>query len=1082
MTDKPRLIEVAFPLKQASLASVHEKNVRHGHISTLHIWPARRPLAACRAALLATLLPDPGDPVKRAELLNKIGGKVTTKYVNETDADGREVAEKKDVLEGGILAWGNESDDAMNDFRAAIHAEFPDGSPRVLDPFAGGGAIPLEAMRLGCRVTASDLNPVAWFILKSTLDYPQRFAGQKWPLPEFARQWPDFIEDFLGGKVRKRKGAKRAHFTDSHQPQLDPAKISPDAEAPSEKTSACFDGTLNEATLAWHVRAWGRWVLERARGDLAARYPEHGGEPTVAYLHARTARDKITTARIPLLKTFWLCKKAGKRAALLPVPLADRSGVEFRLLGERELANPAGVIAENPQLADWEVNPETLPSFLGRGTMNRSGVWCPASGRPGMIALTMNDLRRQGQQGLLGMQMTAVVVEATVGKKTRKRYRLPTDEELRATIVEQEELDEVFDEIPFGIPNEPTPAGGGSGASRAFALHIYGMKRWRDLFSPRQLLALGVFVQHTRRGIRELRKLYPDQPDIVEGIAAGLVITFGRFVDYMSLECRWESKNGEIKNTFSRFAMPMIWDVAEANPFTASARFYVGGLEVACRVIEHLLLATASAESPSIRCQSALEGNLNASFDAVMTDPPYYDAIPYSDLMDYFLVWQKRIVCDLDLSFSKLLQRDTGPKWDSEKADGELIDDETRFGGNKKASKDSYENGMARAFSASLASLTPGGRMVVVFANKDVEAWETLIGGLIKGGATVTASWPIQTEMPNKVTQTRANLSTSVWIVCRKRPVNAGSGWDKTVLDQMRDTLFNPRETLGGRNILQYFFDLGIRGPDFLWAALGPALEAYSANSFVKKQAGGTMTVAEFLQQVRRLVLQFSLGELPGFREVSREISGRGESLDLDPVTQYYLLHRAFFGLDAAPAGACILYANGCGLNETALKLVWQILEQGRGKKDAATRSAEDAESNEDESKGNEYRLVDWRARAQRDGLGESRAGQPAPLIDRLHRLMFLLSGNRAAEVQECFENWGLAAEPAFLPLIQALHSLADRETRAEEKKLIEALAAQLKLNRRTVVNAGVVSEEPTLTGWSAGVGREAIPAPAESQ
>ena len=272
MTDKPRLIEVAFPLKQASLASVHEKNVRHGHISTLHIWPARRPLAACRAALLATLLPDPGDPVKRAELLNKIGGKVTTKYVTETDADGREVAEKKEVLEGGILAWGNESDEAMDDFRDAIRAEFPDGAPRVLDPFAGGGAIPLEAMRLGCRVTASDLNPVAWFILKCTLDYPQRFAGKKWPLPEFARQWPDFIEDFLGGKVKKRKGAKRAHFTDSHQPQLDPSKISPNAEAASEKTSACFDGTLNDATLAWHVRAWGRWVLERARAELAPRF------------------------------------------------------------------------------------------------------------------------------------------------------------------------------------------------------------------------------------------------------------------------------------------------------------------------------------------------------------------------------------------------------------------------------------------------------------------------------------------------------------------------------------------------------------------------------------------------------------------------------------------------------------------------------------------------------------------------------------------------------------------------------------------------------------------------------------------
>jgi hypothetical protein len=297
----------------------------------------------------------------------------------------------------------------------------------------------------------------------------------------------------------------------------------------------------------------------------------------------------------------------------------------------------------------------------------------------------------------------------------------------------------------------------------------------------------------------------------------------------------------------------------------------------------------------------------------------------------------------------------------------------------------------------------------------------------------------------------------------------------------MREILFEPRETLGGRNILQYYFDLGIRGPDFLWAALGPSLEAYSTYSFVKKQAGGTMSVDEFLQHVRRLVLQFSLGELPGFREMSRETSGRGETLDLDPVTQYYLLHRAFFGLEPAPSGACILYANGCGLNETALRLVWQILEQGGSRTRPNSGDEEAGNADEEELKG-QYRLVDWHARAQRDGLGETRASQPPPLIDRFHRLMFLLSGNRGAEVQESFENWGLAAEPAFLPLIQALHSLADRERRAEEKKLIEALAAQLKLNRRTVVKEGVVSEEVTLSGWHSEVGRDAIPTQVESE
>ena len=781
MTDKPRLIEVAFPLKQASLASVHEKNVRHGHISTLHIWPARRPLAACRAALLATLLPDPGDPVKRAELLNKIGGKVTAKYVTETDADGREVAERKEVLEGGILAWGNESDETMNDFRAAIRAEFPDGAPRVLDPFAGGGAIPLEAMRLGCRVTASDLNPVAWFVLKCTLDYPQRFAGKRWPLPDFARQWPDFVDDFLAGKVKKRRGAKRAHFTDEQQPQLDPKKIAPDAEPASEKSSACYDGTLNDATLAWHVRAWGRWVLERARAELAPRFLVVGGEQTVAYLHARTARDKISLARIPLLKTFWLKKKPGRRAALLPVPLADRSGVEFRLLGEHELANPARVIEDNPHLIKWEVTAETLPSFLAQGTMNRSGVWCPATGRPGMIALTMRDLRTQGQQGLLGSQMTVVVTEETVGKKTRKRYRLPTDTELHAATVEVEDLDEVYQEIPFGIPQEPTPAGGGSGAARAFALHNYGLKRWGNLFTPRQLLALGVFVKHARQAIVELRKLYPGQPEIAEAIGAYLANVLDRVADRDSVLCSWTVDWDKIRNTFARFAMGMTWDYCEVNPLVETSGGYPGQLELVAQFCDHAAESSCQSSAPAVLKRSAIEeqGGPNT---LVLTDPPYYDAIPYSDLMDFFYVWLKRVLVghgltELDANFAAQLS----PKWDSDKRDGELIDDESRFAGDKKASKHSYEDGMARAFKASLASLTPDGRMVVVFANKEVEAWETLIGALVKGGGTVTASWPIQTEMTNEITHKRADLSSSVWIVCRKRSANAGSGWDKAV-------------------------------------------------------------------------------------------------------------------------------------------------------------------------------------------------------------------------------------------------------------------------------------------------------------
>jgi putative DNA methylase len=1064
-SERPRLIEVAFPLRQASLASVHEKNVRHGHISTLHIWPARRPLAACRAALLATLLPDPGDPVKRAELLKRIGGKTVTKYVTEDDGDGRKVTEKKEELEGGILAWGSENGPTIDEFRAAIRAEFPDQPPHVLDPFAGGGAIPLEAMRLGCRVTASDINPVAWLILKCTLDYPQRFAGRRWPLPDFARQWPDFVDDFLAGKVKKRRGAQRVHFADERQPELDPRKISPNAEPASQKSSAAYDGTLNGAALAWHLRAWGRWVLERARAELAPRFLAVDGQEAVAYLHARTARDKISLARIPLLRTFWLRKKPGQRAALLPMPLADRSGVEFRLLGEQELTNPARVIEDNPHLKKWDVSPETLPSFLAKGTMNRSGVWCPASGRPGMIALTMHDLRTQGQQGLLGSQMTVVVVEETVGKKTRKRYRLPTEAELCTAKVEMEEIDDVFREIPFGIPEEPLPPIGTLG----FRIPLYGFKKWREVFNSRQLFTLGVFVKHTRRAINELQKQYPDQSEIAEAVGAFLALALDRIADRNSNLCSWTLDYDQVRNTFASFRLGMTWDYCEVNPLVETSGGYPGQLELVAEFCDHAAESFSASSVPSVLKRSAIEQQSGPN-TLVLTDPPYYNAIPYSDLMDFFYVWLKRVLVghgfdELDGNFAAGLS----PKWDKEMRDGELIDDESRFEGDKKASRDSYEDGMARAFNTSLASLVPDGRMVVVFANKEVEAWETLIGAVIKGGAVVTASWPIQSERAMRVRGlSSAALSSSVWIVCRKRADNAGSGWDKTVLDRMHEILFQPRGPLGGRNILQYYFDLGIRGPDFLWAALGPALEAYSAHTFVKKQAGGTMAVAEFLHHVRRLVLQFSLGELPGFHDVSNATSGRGESLDLDAVTQYYLLHRAFFALDPAPAGACILYANGCGLNETALKLVWEILEQGGSREGAKGEADEEAE----DAKGNQYRLVDWKVRAARESLGESRAGQLPPLIDRLHRLMFLLAANRAAEVQECFENWALAAEPAFLPLIQALHSLADREQHLEEKKLIEALAAQLKLGRRTVVDDGKVQEISTLPGWDPDVGR----------
>ena len=259
--DDKRLIEVAFPLKHVSLDSVHEKNVRHGHISTLHIWPARRPLAACRAALIATLLPDPGEPEQRKEILERMAGKLDTK-IERKNVGGRKIEKLKEQTVGGILHWKREAGDDLNWFKDEIRKAYDGRSPKVLDPFAGGGAIPFEAMRLGCEVTAMDINPVAWFILKCTLEYPQKLAGQTHPLPAFTLEDREFMEAFLKAKGFKgtslRSFLKRLGHENYQEVELG---------LPSDNDS------MLEADLAWHVRIWARSVLNRARRDLAHYYP-----------------------------------------------------------------------------------------------------------------------------------------------------------------------------------------------------------------------------------------------------------------------------------------------------------------------------------------------------------------------------------------------------------------------------------------------------------------------------------------------------------------------------------------------------------------------------------------------------------------------------------------------------------------------------------------------------------------------------------------------------------------------------------------------------------------------------------------
>ena len=1027
-----RLIEAAFPVQQVSIDSVHEKNVRHGHISTLHIWPARRPLAASRAALLATLLPDPRTREVRYELLRHMAGTV----VEVTNASGTLT---RGETRGGIFRWGREGRietdgkalGRIEAYRQDVRETFKGRTPRILDPFAGGGAIPLEGMRLGCEAVASDLSPVAWFILRCTLHYPRLVAGRGRPLPAFALRDRDFAEKFL-----KARGIKRATALGEGLAAL--GHINGDGESAQWLPSTVTDisGDMS-ASFAWHVRAWGDRVLDRTRRQLASRYPTYAAfepvrrkgrrgrgssiekaykprplrllepdesgqvsvgalnaefnslyledegnprwivKPTVAYLWARTTRCSSCRGEVPLLKTRWLCKKGKKRVRLTMTPGDD--GVAF------------GVEDDVPAGSGTQAQKRAHDQELGAGTMSASGTQCPCCG----VIATMADLRVAGRSGRLGVRLTAVVVDGQQGKE----YRAPTDEELRATQVNEALLESVFADVPFGLPDEPTPSAGSLGIRTT----QYGFDTWRKLFTNRQLLALGVLVQEIRRCSDEMTEHYP--PEWREALTAFLSLTISRVADRGSSLATWTNNPEKIRSTFARFALPMVWDFAESCPLADTTGGFRPTVEWLARVAEHLDDATAGAPMPTVLHQSAMEP-LPGPFDVICTDPPYYDAIPYSDLMDFFYVWLRRTLHGLSPEIDAVFAEPLGPKWDAEAQDGELIDDAARFDGDRKASKQNYEDGMARAFARFWEALRDDGRLVIVFANKQPDAWETLVSALIRAGFVVVGSWPIQTEMQTRQRSlSSAALSSSIWLVCRKRKRTARPGWDGAVLQEMK-------QNITAR--LRDFWDAGIRGPDFVWAATGPAMEAFSKHPVVKQtdEPNAFLTVADFLRQVRRMVVNFVVSRM--FGEEAAAVQ------DLDDPTTYYLLHRADFRLEPAPAGACILYAVSCNLSDADLA----------GRHDILLR------------RGSEARLKPWNQRRAKT-LGEpSSTGTQPPLVDCVHKLMQTWKTGEQSRVDAYLDRRGLWRNDLFARVVQALIELAPADS--EERATLEYIQNHL--------------------------------------
>jgi putative DNA methylase len=815
------LIETAFPLQKVSAESVREKNIRHGHISTLHIWWSRKPLAASRASILAALLPD--DPATRHEHLKLI----------------EQLALWEAVSNGG-------STSLLQRARALIRAACGGRAPRVLDPFAGGGSIPLEAMRLGCETYALDYNPVAVLLNRCILEYPARFGA-----PDSAPSVP--------------------------LPPRDDSTPSP-----------LLEDAPTRSPLLLAVQAWGDWVLRQAQkggahGDAPLQDfypPDPDGSIPVGYYWMRTipCQNPTCGAEIPLTANWWLAKKDNKQVALKIVPDHAHKRVEFEIVGQ---------------------NGEPIPFDPERGTVARANVECPLCGS----VIDDKTTRRLFQEGKAGQRMVAVVLHHP--QQAGKRYRLATERDMEAYRAAEQELLRVCARLreEWGmepVPHEPLPPVGTLG----FSVQRYDMHRWGDLFNARQQLALVTFADLVRRAHAEMLAQGAD-PEFAKAVATYLALGVSRLADRNSVLCRLISQTEAVGFTFSRQALPMLWDYLEMHPVLHPSG-WIAVAEDLLANIEHFTNGLGEWIGQNTK-QQAVHGSAtdlpwgDDFFDAVITDPPYYDNVPYADLSDFFYVWLKRTVGHLhpDLFATPLTPKSQ-----------EMVADASKVGGDMQKAQERFESMLLQSFREIHRVLKPDGIAVIVFAHKTTEAWETVLGALTEAGLRTTMAWPVHTERQARPrAQESAALMSSLYIVCRKRQGAATGYWSEVRCET--------RELVERR--LQQFWDAGIRGADMFISAIGAGMEVFTRYARVEHVSGDPVSMGEFLQEVRQVVAKFAL------RRVLHE---QAVASELDALTRFYLLYRWAYGRAEVPFDEARKLATSVGLELTQVWGAGEVVQQ----------------------------------------------------------------------------------------------------------------------------------------------------------
>jgi len=800
---RKKLIEVSLPLEAINVESAREKSIRHGHPSTLHLWWARRPLAACRAVLWASLVDDPSswpdkfpteeEQNKERERLFDILGRIEI----ETDKKGN----KKETVRG-LVSWDDIKDEKIiHQAQAEIarclaweRGEEPPTKPEAVreyiakyappayDPFAGGGSIPLEAQRLGLESHASDLNPVAVLINKALIEIPPKFKN----LPP------------VNGEDRKRSN---------------------------------LESWKGAQGLAADVRFYGGWMREKALEKIGDLYPscslclcgeEEKKLTVIAWLWARTVRcpNPACGCEMPLVRSFELSTKKGKEAWVEVENHKDTKDTKVRF---------------------------TVKTGKGKapeGTVSRKGAVCVACGTP----VGLDYVRSEGKAGRMGQQLMAIVAEGDKGRI----YLSPTEEQEKVA----------FSAKPTWKPEEEI-----CDNPRWFSPPIYGLTKYGDIFTNRQLVALTTFsdlVSEAKdRAIQDAISAGLPDDDVPlsdggtgaraygEAVATYLAFALDKSADYWNALCTWASTGEFIRNCFVRQAIPMTWDFSETNPMSGSSGNFYGAIDWVIKVIEN----SQTNISGIVSQHDATASHENDEIPKLIsTDPPYYDNIGYADLADFFYVWLRRSLGSIypDICSTLLVPKSQ-----------ELVATPYRFGGSKEKAQAFFEVGLGNAFQRMNTIANSNYPVTIYYAFKQAETeekgkadesiastgWETMLEGLIKSGFSINGTWPMRTERSARsVGQGTNALASSIVLVCRPRPKNAPKISRRQFLSEMQRELPKALKTLQQGNIAPV---------DLAQASIGPGMAIYSKYAAILENDGTALPVRTALQLINQLLDQF---------------------------------------------------------------------------------------------------------------------------------------------------------------------------------------------------------------------------------